>query len=326
MYACRCCRGASQVHPSVRVHALNDRLVTLSTRTRLRVQRAQTIQPASRTHAMPPMDGDREATDSTPHSDPSDVTTATAGHSMDDGTCTEPLSSPAPLDDSAWSLSCLHPLRDFFPRADLSRPSLRLVSPEEIPEPSRSLLVHTHNMTPTLAEFWCQQPVALRVVDKEEDRAADVLRRWIILEVPNNTHKPIDGNAAPHSTSDVQSSSLAANAVAAVAASSSRPPPTPVEFASIRISLHNLPSSLHSTVWSGSIPFHTALRQHDPPLEQTVEVRLFFQVAWSDGLSRALGLAEPTSAHTHVYGRCNTMRDMQGRTICEVVEIVPPMW
>jgi hypothetical protein len=266
--------------------------------------------------------------------------------------------TPLPPD---WRHPELAPLVDFFSLFQLPRPQLTVVEPQELPPVYQHLLHHSRNMTPTLHAFWNAQQVKLAVVRKDERRKEGQLRRWIKLEVEKGEHLTIgeDGfpipsptaSAAPAPAPVVDSSSSSADkpqnltnaamsAPSSVAVSSGCPPsassassslpstsPTPVEFGSIRIHVNNLPASLHESVWASVIPFHTLLATHAPPIVQTVTISIYFRMAWTDQIRAALHIdaAVIDSGARWVYGRCNTMRDTNGRVICEVVEVMPPM-
>jgi len=45
------------------------------------------------------------------------------------------------------------PLSEFYTRTSLALPRMEIVPGEAVPEPYRSLLVHSHDMTPTLEKF-----------------------------------------------------------------------------------------------------------------------------------------------------------------------------
>ncbi|HRQ88438.1 MAG TPA: hypothetical protein PLA50_06555, partial [Bacteroidia bacterium] len=51
------------------------------------------------------------------------------------------------------ALSWLLPFHYFYEKSGLSLPDFRFLNGEEVPYPYRSLLVHTNDMTPTLAAF-----------------------------------------------------------------------------------------------------------------------------------------------------------------------------
>lgn len=71
-----------------------------------------------------------------------------------------------------------HELYDLFP-GDAGT-EIEVVAPEQIPEPYRSLLVHTHHMTVTVEGFYGQS-VAVRVL--KTDRAGERYRRQILLSL-----------------------------------------------------------------------------------------------------------------------------------------------
>ncbi len=77
---------------------------------------------------------------------------------------------PIPTADDLYAL---------FP-AGTDRPGFTPVAPEEMPEPYRSLLVHTHHMTVTVEGFY-GQPVTVAVLDHV--RCGDVYGRKILLSL-----------------------------------------------------------------------------------------------------------------------------------------------
>ena len=66
----------------------------------------------------------------------------------------------------------------FYERSGLSLPVLQELKPEQVPQPHRALLVHSSDMTPTLAHFYGQPP-RLRVLSRE--RRNDTYKREVIL-------------------------------------------------------------------------------------------------------------------------------------------------
>jgi hypothetical protein len=58
------------------------------------------------------------------------------------------------------------PLDSFYARAGLSLPKLEPIDSTQVPEPYRSLLVHNHDMTPTLSAFHARI-IHLRVLSRE---------------------------------------------------------------------------------------------------------------------------------------------------------------
>lgn len=208
-----------------------------------------------------------------------------------------------------WCDPDFAPLTDFFLRLSMPFPAIECLPGGALPPPWCGLLFHRTNTTPTLSKFWAGQKVHLRVIDKEEERERHILRRWIVLEVDENRH------TGGHTDTPMPMPTPATD---------SKPAPTPVEFGSIRIRVDSLPSSLHAAVWSGQIPFATVLAQHHPPIQQTCNPTRFFKIEWTRALAAAVGIQFHDTDATHAYGRCHVMRDMQNKTICEVVEILPP--
>jgi chorismate-pyruvate lyase len=76
------------------------------------------------------------------------------------------------------TLTLLYPLDAFYTEAGLAVPRVDAISGEEVPEPYRRLLVHRHDMTPTLEAFH-QEPIHLRVLARRHDREA--LWRQVVL-------------------------------------------------------------------------------------------------------------------------------------------------
>lgn len=91
-----------------------------------------------------------------------------------------------------------------------------------------------------------------------------------------------------------------------------------VEFGANRIALDRLPSVVRRLVLQEQLPFGHILKAHDVP--HTGSPDAFFSVDSDALINRALGL----SGNHRLYGRHNTLRDLQGQAISEVVEILPP--
>src|SRR6266704_5354841 len=71
-------------------------------------------------------------------------------------------------------------LERFYSRAGLTLPSLQQLKDEEVPQPYKSLLVHSWDMTPTLEGFYHQR-LGLNVLSRE--RQNDSYYREVILTV-----------------------------------------------------------------------------------------------------------------------------------------------
>jgi chorismate-pyruvate lyase len=72
----------------------------------------------------------------------------------------------------------LDPLDQFYLESGLSLPSAVKVEGPSIPEPYRTLLVHEHDMTPTL-EAACQQRIHLRLLKRKV--SGDIVLREVVL-------------------------------------------------------------------------------------------------------------------------------------------------
>jgi chorismate-pyruvate lyase len=81
----------------------------------------------------------------------------------------------------------LYPLNEFYDQLGLPVPAVVRVKDSDVPEPYRSLLVHTRDMTPTLAGFY-QRGVQLRVL--RYALRHDVFSREIIL-VLDGDERPV---------------------------------------------------------------------------------------------------------------------------------------
>jgi len=84
-----------------------------------------------------------------------------------------------------WNL--IYPLSEFYEQAGLSLPSVARVEGQDIPAPYRSLLVHEHDMTPTLEDAY-RRSIQLRVLQYQ--RRDNVVSRQVALVVEGN-EKPV---------------------------------------------------------------------------------------------------------------------------------------
>ena len=84
-----------------------------------------------------------------------------------------------------WNL--IYPLSEFYEQAGLSLPSVARVEGQDIPAPYRSLLVHEHDMTPTLEDAYCRS-IQLRVLQYQ--LRDNVVSRQVALVVEGN-EKPV---------------------------------------------------------------------------------------------------------------------------------------
>jgi chorismate-pyruvate lyase len=85
----------------------------------------------------------------------------------------------------------LYPLDEFYGRRSLALPVVMPVAGPDVPEPYRGLLVHDHDMTPTLEAFH-GETIHLRVIERqlEDDRLA----RQVVLTL-DRSGRPVEYGA-----------------------------------------------------------------------------------------------------------------------------------
>jgi len=81
----------------------------------------------------------------------------------------------------------IYPLDEFYEQSGLPLPSIASIPGAEVPEPYRSLLVHSRDMTPTL-ECAYSSTIHLRVLQRSIARG--VLSRGVVL-IPDGGVKPV---------------------------------------------------------------------------------------------------------------------------------------
>ena len=89
------------------------------------------------------------------------------------------------------SASVTHPLDEFYARSGLNLPPLEEIDGEAIPEPYKTLLVHQHDMTPTLEHFHGRS-VHLRVLGRQT-RGNDYFRE-VVLQL-EGSEQPVEFGA-----------------------------------------------------------------------------------------------------------------------------------
>lgn len=92
-----------------------------------------------------------------------------------------------------------------------------------------------------------------------------------------------------------------------------------VEFGASRIALDRLPNVVRRLVLQEYLPFGHILKAHE--LAHTGKPTAFFRIVADSLINRAFGL----TGTRIVYGRRNTLRDLSGRPLSDVVEVLPPM-
>jgi chorismate-pyruvate lyase len=84
-----------------------------------------------------------------------------------------------------WNL--IYPLSEFYEQSGLSLPSVARVEGQDIPAPYRSLLVHEHDMTPTLEDAY-RRSIKLRVLQYQV--RDHVVSRQVAL-IAEGSEKPV---------------------------------------------------------------------------------------------------------------------------------------
>lgn len=88
-------------------------------------------------------------------------------------------------------LAAVFPLTEFYARSGRPLPRFELVDAEAVPEPWRSLLVHSHDMTPTL-EAYHGDDIHIEVLGRE--RRGDEYFREVILRLDDDD-RPVEFGA-----------------------------------------------------------------------------------------------------------------------------------
>jgi chorismate-pyruvate lyase len=84
-----------------------------------------------------------------------------------------------------------YPLSDFYRRAKLPLPGITAISGDEVPEPYKSLLVHSNDMTPTLEGFH-KSRIHLEILSR--DRRGDFYYREVVLRLDHD-ERPVEFGA-----------------------------------------------------------------------------------------------------------------------------------
>ena len=99
-----------------------------------------------------------------------------------------PNQSPVP---SAAVLPFAYPLDEFYALAKRPLPDIEQIAGEKVPEPYRKLLVHQHDMTPTLEKFH-DEKIYLNVISRQT--RGDFYFREVIL-LTQRTRTPVEFGA-----------------------------------------------------------------------------------------------------------------------------------
>jgi chorismate-pyruvate lyase len=85
----------------------------------------------------------------------------------------------------------IFPLKEFYSHAGLTLPHVEVIPGESVPEPCKSLLVHSNDMTPTLEAFH-KSGIHLEILSRE--RRGDFYFREVILRL-NGSDQPVEFGA-----------------------------------------------------------------------------------------------------------------------------------
>ncbi len=88
-------------------------------------------------------------------------------------------------------ISFAFPLNDFYSHAGLTLPRIEVIAADAVPEPYKSLLVHTNDMTPTLEKFH-NSKIHLEII-KRDQRGSFYLRE-VVLRLDHD-EKPVEFGA-----------------------------------------------------------------------------------------------------------------------------------
>ncbi len=87
--------------------------------------------------------------------------------------------------------ACTFPLSEFYAHAKLPLPRIELIAGDAVPAPYQALLVHPHDMTPTLEAFY-QSDIHLEIVSQQ--RRGDFYFREVVLRL-NRDEQPVEFGA-----------------------------------------------------------------------------------------------------------------------------------
>jgi chorismate-pyruvate lyase len=92
----------------------------------------------------------------------------------------------------------------------------------------------------------------------------------------------------------------------------------PVEYGAIEINLAAFDAGLRSEILDARLPLGGLLNRHR--IRYRSEPRAFLRIAADPRLAELFALPAPSA----LYGRSNVLLDARGRTLAQIVEILPP--
>jgi hypothetical protein len=93
------------------------------------------------------------------------------------------MSEPLPATAPPAAIPYVYPLDALYARAGLPFPQIEKLTPEEMPEPYRTLLAHSNDMTPTLERFHAHS-IHLKILHREQ--RGDNYFRQVVLALDGN--------------------------------------------------------------------------------------------------------------------------------------------
>jgi len=102
-----------------------------------------------------------------------------------------PESAPLASRASVAGDAHIFPLKEFYTRAKLPLPRVEAISGDAVPEPYKSLLVHSNDMTPTLEAFH-KADIHLEILSRE--RRGDFYFREVVLRL-NDSEQAVEFGA-----------------------------------------------------------------------------------------------------------------------------------
>jgi chorismate-pyruvate lyase len=175
------------------------------------------------------------------------------------------------------STNFTYPLSDFYARAKLPLPRIETIPADAVPDPFRTLLVHNHDMTPTLEDFH-KCPTHLEILNSE--RRGGFYFREVVLRL-NHDEKP-------------------------------------VEFGANKVFLTLFPEEAQELILLEQVPLGRILK--DCGVRHKTEARHFLRVEPDELIAGAFELEQSAT----LYGRKAVISNLEGKSLSEIVEILPP--
>jgi hypothetical protein len=194
-------------------------------------------------------------------------------------------------------------LERFYQRTGLPMPQIEQLEGDAVPEPYRSLLVHSTDMTPTLEGFY-RQPMGLTVLSREIE-GESYLREVVLRVADAETSGQRPREAVPAASSGAAQGAGGAG--------------WPVEYGVIRICLGHLAEAARRRVLEEQRPLGNILQSEGIPHISWPQA--FFRLEPDAHTGAVLRLRQPCD----LYGRRNVLLDGSRKLLAEVIEILAPI-